>query len=247
MSDSQEIIVQAQDVAPVQQPPNIMAVIAAAVAEGRVDAATMQALLAMQREVMARQAEQEFNAALARVQPRLPRIAKRGERKIKSEIQGRYARYEDIIEVCGPIIASEGFAVSFDTGEDPKGMRVVLIVSHAGGHRETRSIVLPVDNSGSKNATQGAGSTFSYGQRYLFKGFFNIVEDGVDNDGAGDDAGYITASQAREIAGLIRDAAVDEVKFLKWLSSDSVAEIPAAKYEQAATQLRRKMAQKQGA
>ena len=46
-------------------------------------------------------------------------------------------------------------------------------------------MVLAVDTSGSKNATQGAGSSASYGKRHTYKAMLNIIEDGEDNDGAG--------------------------------------------------------------
>jgi len=42
---------------------------------------------------------------------------------------------------------------------------------------------LPIDTTGSKNGTQGAGSAASYGKRHTAKAMLNIVEGGQDDDG----------------------------------------------------------------
>ena len=46
-------------------------------------------------------------------------------------------------------------------------------------------MVLAVDTTGSKNATQGAGSAASYGKRHSAKAVLNLIEEGEDNDGKG--------------------------------------------------------------
>jgi hypothetical protein len=58
------------------------------------------------------------------------------------------------------------------------------ILSHVNGYVEHGGAMpLALDTSGSKNGTQGAGSTVSYGKRFTLKAMLNIVDAGVDDDG----------------------------------------------------------------
>ena len=94
----------------------ILSVIAKAAADPNVDVAKMQQLLDMQERLMARQAEAEFNEAMARLQPRLPRIQKKGDVKYpvnKNAPDGPqkhafwFARIEDIDDAIRPLLNEE--------------------------------------------------------------------------------------------------------------------------------------------
>ncbi len=45
-------------------------------------------------------------------------------------------------------------------------------------------MICPLDQSGSKNAIQGAGSSVAYGKRYTLCAILNIVTNGDDRNGA---------------------------------------------------------------
>src|SRR4051812_49412858 len=91
---------------------SMLSIIARAASDPNVDVAKMQALLDMQRQIMAEQARAEFNEAFSRLN--LPRIPKLG---IVDRGSGRgkfpYARWEDIDAKIRPLLAAEGFALSF--------------------------------------------------------------------------------------------------------------------------------------
>ena len=161
----------------------ILSVIARAAADPSVDVTKMQALLDMQLRIMERTAEAQFNAAMSRLQPKLPRIVREGK---ASYGQGKggyaYARYEDIDHQIRPLLNAEGFALSFDSVWGEKLCTIIGKLSHAGGHSTAASIPLPLDTSGGKNGIQGMGSTLSYGKRYCVGMLLNIVTVGEDDD-----------------------------------------------------------------
>lgn len=237
---SQELerqVIQPQEVATVQSV-DLLAVVARAASDPSIDVGKMQALLDMQRSLMRDRAEVEFKAALARIQPRMPRVTRNGKIEVGGQVRSRFARYEDVDHAIRPLLAEEGFAIDFDTQHEDKALRVILRVSHRDGHSETRQITLPLDASGSKNATQGVGSTMQYGKRYLLCGFFNIVTTDEDDDGMG---GCISEDQARTIETLLHDSGSNREKFLKWVGAASIDAIPTAKFKSAVETLQGKV------
>ena len=244
MKDKQQELIVASTAAPIprseqDESASILQVIARAAADPAVDIEKMQALLAMQERVMALRAKQEFQAALARIQPRMPRIQRTGEIVIDGRIRSRYSTYEDVDSAIRPLLAEEGFAISFDTESEAGGLTTILIVTHSLGHEERRKMRLPLDKSGSKNEVQSHGSTVSYAKRYLVMGFFNIVHEGEDNDGSGEP---INLEQVNKIRDLLIYTNSDEKKFLAWLKATSVENIQRGKYEEALRELSKKAA-----
>jgi hypothetical protein len=192
-------------------PSNLLAVIAQAVADPRMDVEKMSKLLDLQERIMAEQRKTAFFAALARLTPKLPEIVKHGQSH-----HGKYARLEDIDRAIRPLIAEEGFAISFDSLTVDGKVRVICRLSHQEGHFETKQIDLPLDNSGSKNGAQAVISTVSYGRRALTKMFFNLIEAGEDTDG--NNLETISAEQVRDLRTLIQDTKSDEKKFLELIA-----------------------------
>jgi len=232
-----------QEIQAVPEPPvdaNLLSVIARAAADPAVDVDKMQRLLDMHERMVKTRAEVEFKAALARIQPRMPRVVKDGLIAVNGTTRSKYAKYEDIDSAIRPMLAEEGFSVDFDTRSSDKHLTTILRVSHSAGHSETREISLPFDTSGSKNPTQGVGSTMQYGKRYLLCGFFNIIAVDQDDDGQG---GVITDQQAMTIETLIKDTKADRLRFLKFMGASNVDSIPANQYERAINALRSKARQ----
>lgn len=170
-----------------QQPTaaNVLALIARAANDPQVDVAKMAALLSLQERVMDRQAEAEFNAAYIALQTELPTISKKGAITNKEgKVQSRYAKWDDIYRVVMPLLRRFGFALGFEIGTGDGLTTVEAILSHSGGHvRKSGAMKLPTDASGAKNATQGVGSSVSYGKRYTTCAILNILTEDEDNDG----------------------------------------------------------------
>ena len=151
-----------------------------------VDPDKLEKLVDIQMRIMDRNAEAEFNAAMSRVQEKLPTIVKRAQ---NTHTNSTYAKHEAIAEGIKPIYTAEGFSTSFSQGKaQTKGyMGIDGILSHRAGHSRPYWLELPPDDKGAKGnvnktALHAAGSTFTYGRRYLTCLMFDVAT-GDDTDG----------------------------------------------------------------
>jgi hypothetical protein len=221
-------------------PANILDVIRFAVESPDVNVDKLAALVALHERIEERNAKVEFDAAMARLQARLPRITESGRIEINGRLQSRYALYEDIDAVIRPLLTDEGFSLSFDSDMKDGQVAMAGTVAHRLGHRETKRLILPIDISGNKNKTQAMGSTLSYGKRYLLALLLNIVTVSEDNDAQGDTNLAITTDQAIVLNDLIAETKSNLAKFCEWLKVASVAKIPRRDYDKARAMLERK-------
>ncbi|MBU0792052.1 MAG: ERF family protein [Gammaproteobacteria bacterium] len=157
----------------------ILSVIQRAAADPHCDIEKMERLMAMHEKMQDRNAQAEFNKAMAEMQCDIPSIAERG----KGHGTIKYATLEDINDVMKPIMQRYGFAISFKVVHEGSGVSVTGILMHRSGHREETTMLLPSDTSGSKNAVQAVGSSTSYGKRYVMSALLNITTRGEDDDG----------------------------------------------------------------
>jgi hypothetical protein len=182
----------------VQEPrePSVLEVIAAAARDPQVQIEKWRDLLELKERVEAGEAKRAFQRAFSSL--KIPAI--------KTTRQGhnnRYAPFEEIQAVIQPHLDAAGFTLSFKSGpgSQPGWLRIDGVLSHTAGHSELASMELPIDKSGSMNAIQGVGSTYSYGQRYVTKGLLNLRIVGDDNDG--NSAEPISEAQASKIRNMI--------------------------------------------
>jgi hypothetical protein len=220
---------------------SLVQVIERAATNPSVDIDKMERLLQMHERITERQARAAYAAALARLQPKLPIIAERGAITGKTGgVQSRYALWEDIVGIITPILASEGFSLSFRTGNDAGGVTVTGVLTHAAGHAEATSLTLPIDTSGSKNAVQSVGSSTAYGKRYTAAALLNLRSGEVDDDGQAGPGGFITEQQAADLAALIDEVGADRNRFVKYLGVATIEALPATKYTAAVKALEAK-------
>ncbi len=231
---------------PAQQEATVLATICQLARDPSVDVAKLEALLHMQERITGKQAEIEFNLAMARLQPRLPVIVKRGKINIEkgpvTRTQSTFATYEDIDKAIRPLLCQEGFSLSFNSEAVEKGNVYYATISHAAGHSKQASMALPADTSGSKNGIQAVGSTISYAKRYLVGMLLNIVTKDEDNDG--NSFGLITEAQEMEIEDLIGECGMNaesRMKFLQLMGAPKVAEIRATEFKRAIENLNIKL------
>ncbi len=226
MSDENDKVAIRQEALPQAIPANnLLTMIADAARDPNMNVEKMERLMAMHERLVANQQRTAFMAAMGRLTPKLPEIGKHG-----TSHHGKYARLEDIDRAIRPLIAEEGFSMSFDSIPVDGKVRVTCKLSHAEGHFETKQIDLPLDNSGSKNGAQSVISTVSYGRRALVKMFFNLIEAGEDTDG--NSAEVISADQAIAICDLIKESGANERNFLELIAgTQSIEEIPARDYK----------------
>lgn len=159
---------------------SMMAIISKAATDERFDVEKLERLMGMYERMQDKQAEVEFNSAMAQMQVEIPSIAERG---VGHNI--KYATLEDILDVVRPIMHKYGFALVFKVDNTPDSIKVTGVLMHAAGHSIETSMSLPSDTSGSKNRVQALGSSTSYGKRYVLSALLNIATRGEDDNGYG--------------------------------------------------------------
>jgi ERF superfamily protein len=230
---------------PPDGPAALLQTILGAARDQSVSVEKLERLFELHQKMVKDAARTAYYAALSRVQAKLPRITKEGHAVVEKD--GRvirdtpFARYEDIDKQIRPILADEGFAVSFNTRPGGGLTLFVCELSHCEGHSEERSLPLPVDQSGGKNAIQAMGSSVSYAKRYLLGMHLNIITVGEDDDGNGGQT--ISKEQVdflrKELASFTKPgeaaelAARREGAFLRYLKVETFEAIPASAFQTA--------------
>jgi hypothetical protein len=232
----------------------ILNVIAKAAADPNTDVDKLERLLALQERVLAREAEQAFNAALRDAQDEIQPILK--NRKNDST-KSTYADLEAVSDAIDPIFRRHGFSSSFGTTDCPleNHYRVTCRLSHTGGHHRDYQADVPSDTMGmkgtqNKTATHGFGSALSYGRRYLKLLIADVST--TDDDGRAAGAklggGCVIAEQRAILNGLADAVESDKIALCRYLTSafkvqiDSLADVPFDLYNEAVRVIRQKNA-----
>jgi len=194
-----------------------------------IDHNKLDALLRMQREIVADDARGQFNRALHAAQSEMPRVKKNSTIELG---QGKgsipFANWEDVDAVVRPIAQKHGFSYTFSSEErtrDGGGVNMHGTFRHVAGHSETVSMVLPLDSGPGRNNIQSAGSTNSYGKRYLTENFFNVVREGVDDDGREGGKKYIDAETVEKISVELKKRKIPEHEFVVAMEVRSIEDI----------------------
>ena len=197
--------------------PTPMEMIGAAISgHQNVDMEVMRGLMDMNKEMEAANAKRQYATAMARAQADMPLIKCD---RTNSQTSSNYATFEQIMSQIRPIYTREGLSLAFksepvkvENGET--WTRYICDVSHAEGHTDRTFIDLPPDDvgiKGSKNKTaiHAAGSSMSYGSRYLVKMIFSLAfeHDPSDDDGnaANANSKIPTAENQMEYMALVRE------------------------------------------
>jgi hypothetical protein len=221
----------------------ILNVIAKAAADPNTDVDKLERLLAMQERVLAREAEQAFNAALLAAQDEIRPIYRN---KKNSSTNSTYADLEAVADAIDPIFRTHGFSSSFGTADCPLPghYRVTCRLSHTGGHSRDYQADVPADTLGvkgtaNKTATHGFGSALSYGRRYLKLLIADVPT--TDDDGrAAGDGEPINKEQLRTLNGLADAVSADKISFCRYLKIDDLPHLPAFRYNDAVNLLTQK-------
>lgn len=208
-------------------PPSLLNFIASAVTDPQIDVTKLQALLDMQKQVVAAEAKRVFQVELHDAQREMPRVSKLGTIDTGKGIM-KFARWQDVDTVLRPIMERHGFALSFTSeAREGGGAVVTATLQHILGHEMTAAMSLPLDTGPGRNNLQALGSTLSYGKRYLAEMLFNIVRADEDNDGNGapDRPEYLTDGEIAELNGLMKETNTDPKRFQAFvgMSLDKVA------------------------
>lgn len=200
----------------------------------------LRELLDLQERILDREAEQAFAEAMARAQEKMPVVAKDAENE---HTKSTYARLEAISKAITPIYTAEGLSLTCSEEASPKDnhIRVVGILRHKLGYKEQHHVDVAIDSVGSKGtvnktATQAAGSTFTYGRRYLKCMIFDIAT-GDDNDGNGAGLQRLNEEQVEQLEQKVKDTGANRAAFLRWAKVDEPSQILAKNFERVMEQL----------
>lgn len=99
-------------------------------------------------------------------------------------VQGTFARWSDMQRAIYPVLERHNLRLTHEVGHDGVIVLVTPVLQHRNGFVERgKEMALPLDSSGGKNNTQGAGSAQSYGMRYTTVAFLGIRYEAGDDDG----------------------------------------------------------------
>ncbi len=159
----------------------------AQLAREHVDVDKLDRLMQMHERLLARSAEESFNAAMTDAQTEMRPIAADAN---NPQTRSKYASYAQLDRALRPVYTNHGFGISFDTGDTTIAdhVRVLAYVTHRAGHSRTYKVDMPNDGKGAKGGdvmtkTHATGAAMSYGMRYLLKMIFNVAVGEDDRDG----------------------------------------------------------------
>lgn len=227
-------VAQKVEVLPEQRPSTAltpMDMINQAVASGA-NVETLGKLMELQERWDRNQARKAFDEAVAAAKAEIPPVG----RNATGHNSKRYADFAAIARVVDPIITKHGLGYRFSTAQDEL-INVTCVLFHKAGHSEQTTLSGPSDTTGNKNAIQAIGSTLTYLQRYSLVQMLGLAA-GDDDDGASQDAGdTISPEQLTELQATIAANSATDPKlkdaFLKHMRVESLAAIPAARFEDA--------------
>lgn len=245
-----------------QQPErNFLQVVAEATLNPACDVGKMNALLDMQERIEDRAAKRAWARDFNAMQAELPTIDKDGKidhgdgvtARGNAKLKTKFATFPNMMEICRPIMKKHGFSLSslIEPAADGARINVVSILEHTEGKERTSRFPMSADATGGKNNQQGWGSSQQYGMRYNMIALLQIVtkaKEDADNDGfAKSDDTKIDQTQLTELIKLADAAGADKAKFCVLMKVESMADIPISRFEEAKTQLNRKLLAKKKA
>lgn len=159
-----------------------------------VDASKFETIARVVKETREDAQKQQFYQAKASAMLDMPVIDKRGKiviadkndptNRAKDRVQGTYAKWPDLQRALVPVLASYDLVLSHDVGHEGTIVTVTPILQHRNGYVERgEPMALPLDTSGGKNNTQGAGSAASYGKRHTSVAMLGLRIEDTDDDG----------------------------------------------------------------
>jgi hypothetical protein len=207
-----------------------------AIEQGEAGVAALERLVAMRERAEDRLAERQFEQALAQFQADCPPITKNR----KGAHSADYATLDHIMQTIRPTLTEHGLSVTFDTEPDGDKLKVWAIVSRDGHSRRSSFTVAREKASNRMNATQADGSALTYGRRYALGLALGISVGDYQDDDDGAAAAPVTQEQAATLLSLAEEVGADMPRFMKWAGVETLAALPASRYEQAVRALERK-------
>ncbi len=202
----------------------------------------LEKLIQMRIDAENRELARAYDMAMAAAQAEMRQVS---TDSVNPQTKSRYASYAALDKALRPIYAKSGLVLSFNTEPGaPEGfIRVVCDVSREG-HSKRYSVDMPADGKGAKGGdvmtkTHAIGSAVTYGRRYLLLMIFNIAV-GDDDGNAASGGEAISPEQLAELVDLCEKVGADKMKFCRYMKIESLAALPASRFNEAVRALNAK-------
>jgi len=217
-----------EDAAPDRSLLNFVAV---AVRDPSIDVTKLQALLHMQRQIVADEGRVQFYRSLGAFAAEVPQIPKAGKTD-----KYKFAKRDDMDDIIRPLLTKHGLVLSFrPVSSTLEAITVEGELVHVqSGHGKTAEFTLPPDFGPGRNNLQAFGSSTSYAERYLTEMLCGLVRKDEDNDGnrprPGD--GRLTEAQADELHDLMDRGRIREGAVLEKMAPGlrSISQLPSKEF-----------------
>ncbi len=221
-----------------------------AMIERNADPDSLGKMIALVEQFAKNRAVEAWAVAMNKCQAEMPIVVKDSD---NPQTRSRYASLEAVQKIVKPCYTRHGFSLCFSEEDCPKEgwTRIICDVTHRDGHTRRYRKDMPPNGEGIKGnrmmtETHAAGSTSSYGRRYLVTEIFNLTIAGQDNDGNGapPDDSLIDAEELAELEELIeaRNAATSKrvlvAKFAAIFGGTSLETLPRVRFKDACAQLK---------
>lgn len=224
---------------PVRQAPSPASILQAVVEKGITaeNAAVVEKLVEMCRQVRSEEAKTAFAAAFFKLRGEMPRIF--ADKEVKTDggkVAFVYCSPDEIKNILEPLLFKHGFCTMAGQTQDDKGVITVTVtLVHEAGHSESRSFsvrVSPGNRLMSPTQCDAAASTSA--ERHALIKMFQLRTRKTEDDDAslvGDRNAKVTTAQAGELEKRAQLTNSNIALFLKFAGADKFSNILANRYE----------------
>lgn len=189
--------------------------------------AVLERMFDLYEKVEARNAEKDFARAFVALQADLPVI-------VASTIipnRGKYEKFEDVMQVVGPLLTKHGFTVSFSMDFRENRILETCHLKHVSGHSQSNSFA--VRSGRADTDTQADCKAATTAKRNALLNCLNIVirQDALmDESDPHNEGGFIPHDKAQYLREQVQEAGFNEEKFFQLAGCSSYDEITDGKY-----------------
>lgn len=234
---SQAMEIRPVDQLPVAAPPSgnpMMEMLSEAIRAGQ-PIEVIREIKALVKEIKDDEARVAFDAAIAAAKEEIKPVV-----RTKDGHNGKYADLASIADAIDPILSRHGLNYRHKTSQAQAGLTVTCILSHKLGHREETSLTAGADTSGNKNSIQALGSTQQYLMRYTLVAAIGLSTAKDDDGQAAGSGELVNIEQIEKLQALLSETNSDTAKFCQVMKVESLAGIPASKFNDAVAKLNAK-------
>lgn len=197
--------------------------------------------LQVAKQLLAMDAERQFNIAFNTLQATLPVIV--AESVIPN--RGKYQRFEDVMRDVGPLLVKNGFSVSFSNLNENNKITETCHLSHIGGHTRANSFTVRAGGKADSEVQSDCKAATTAKRNALLNALNIVIRQDCLQDEDNDprnEGSAITEAQAFELERRVKETNSDIEAFLKLAGANRFGEIMSGKYTMLDMMLKRKEA-----